>query len=132
MENEVIKALNWNMTVPTIHSFLCRFLKAAHADRTLVQLACYVTERSLQEYSMVKYLPSTIAAASVLIARKACKRNPWSTTLVKYTTYEEQQLTACVQEMVTAINDPACQQQAVFRKYASPKFGAVSKIPLTF
>ena len=132
MENDVIKTLEWNFLVPTIHSFLCRFLKAAHADRTLVQLACYVCERSLQEYGMSKYLPSTIAAASVLIARKGCKRNPWSPTLVKYTKYDEAQLAPCVNELMVALNDAACQQQAVVRKYSSPKFGNVSKVPLNF
>jgi len=130
MENDVIRTLDWNMTVPTIHSFLCRFLKAAHADRTMVQLACYVCERSLQEYGMTKFLPSTIAAASVLIARRGCKRNAWSATLSKYTRHDEAALAPCVQELMQALNDSACVQQAVSRKYSSPKFGAVSKIPL--
>jgi cyclin B len=130
MENEVIRALQWNMTVPTIHSFLCRFLKAAHADRQMVQVACYVCERSLQEYGLNKYLPSMVAAASVLLARKGCRRNNWSTTLIKYTKYTEAEVMPCVQDLVAAINDSSCQQQAVFRKYSSPKFGAVSKIPL--
>jgi len=130
MENEVIRALAWDMTVPTIHSFLCRFLKAAHADRQMVQVACYVCERSLQEYGLNKYLPSMVAAASVLLARKGCRRNNWSTTLIKYTKYTEAEVMPCVQDLVAAINDSSCQQQAVFRKYSSPKFGAVSKIPL--
>jgi len=130
MENEVVNTLKFELAVPTIHSFLCRFLKAAHADRQLVQLACYVAERGLQEYSMHKYLPSTIAAAAVLLARKGCKRNPWSSTLVKYTKYEEKDIMSCVNEMLAAINDASCQQQAVARKYGSPKFGTVSKIPL--
>jgi cyclin B len=61
MESDVVESLQYNLTVPTIHSFLCRFLKAAHADRTMVQLACFLAERTLQEYSMCKFLPSVIS-----------------------------------------------------------------------
>jgi cyclin B len=134
MESEIINALSFNVTVPTVHTFLCRFLKAAHADRTMVQMACYLSERSLQEYSMVKYLPSTIAAAAVLIARKSLNRqSAWSPTLLKYTKYDEPDLAECVDTMkgFFALSESS-QQQAVSRKYTSPKFGAVAKVSLQF
>lgn len=85
-----------------------------------------------QEYSTIKYLPSTIAASAVYIARKSLKRHPWSPTLVKYTKYDEDDIAECAEEMVNFINDSSCQQQAVFRKYSSPKFGGVAKTPMTF
>jgi len=130
MESEIVNTLQFNLTVPTIHSFLCRYLKAAHADRTMVQLSCYLAERTLQEYSMVKYLPSTVAACAVYIARKSLKRHPWSPTLVKYSKYDEPDLADCVQEMSIFLNDTSSQQQAVSRKYTSSKFGSVAKTPL--
>lgn len=132
MENDVINTIKYNLTVPTTHAFLCRFLKAAHADRTMVQLACYLAERSLQEYSMLKFLPSVIAAASVLVSRKTLKRHPWSPTLVKYTKYDEAQLAACVAEMRECITPAGQQQAAVSRKYTSPKFGAVASLQIDF
>jgi G2/mitotic-specific cyclin-B, other len=131
MENEIINTLHWNMTVPTVHAFLCRFLKAAHADRTMVQLACYIAERTLQEQSMVKYLPSVVAASAVYAARTSLRRHPWSPTLVKYTKLDEPQLAACLADMKAFIIDPeASQQQAVSRKYATARFGSVSKMPI--
>ncbi len=132
MENQIVVALDYQLTIPTIHSFLCRFLKAAHADRMMVQMACYLAERNLQEYSMVKYLPSTIAAAAVCIARKSLRRHPWSPTLVKYTKYDEPDLAACLEDMRVFADSTASQQQAVYRKYSNTKFGAVAKMPLTF
>jgi len=33
MENDILQTLNFDITIPTAHTFLCRFLKAAHADR---------------------------------------------------------------------------------------------------
>jgi cyclin B len=132
MECEIILRLNHELTVPTIHSFLCRYLKAAHADRTMVQLSCFITERSLQEYSMVKYLPSVIAASAVFIARKSLKRHPWSPTLVKYTSYDEDDLSRCVEDMEAFFNETSSTQKAVYRKYSSVKFGEVAKMGLQF
>jgi hypothetical protein len=132
MEGDVANTLQFNLTVPTIHSFLCRFLKAAHADRTMVQLACFLAERSLQEYSMCQFLPSTIAATAVLVARKSLRRHPWSPTLVKYTKYDEPELASCIAELQKVINNKANQQQAVYRKYTSQKFGAVASLVLEF
>jgi len=132
MESEIINTLQYNLTVPTIHTFLCRFLKAAHADRTMVQLACFLAERSLQEYSLLAFSPSTIAAASVLVSRKTLKRHPWSPTLVKYTRLDEPQLQACVTALKDCLAANNLAQQAVARKYTSPKFGAVATLQMDF
>ena len=129
METEIVNALHYQFTVPTTHTFLCRYLKAAHADRTMVQLSCYLAERSLQEYSCVMFLPSIIAATAVHIARKSLKRHPWSPTLLKYTKYDEDDLLACAEEMRVFLNASGA-QQAVNRKYSSPRFGSVAKTTL--
>ena len=132
MESEIAIVLDYNLTVPTTHSFLCRYLKAAHADRTMVQLACYLAERTLQEYGMIRFLPSTIAATAVYIARKSLKRHAWSPTLVKYTNYDERDMVACAESMEMFVNNVAAAQQAVVRKYSSPKFGGVAKMTMAF
>ena len=127
-ESHIAATLKYNLTVPTVHTFLCRYLKAAHADRTMVQFACYLAERTLQEYSMIKYLPSVIAAAAVQVARVSLHRHPWSPTLVTYTNYDEPDIEPCVNELQSIINNSNSSQTAVFRKYSSPKFGAVARI----
>jgi cyclin B len=132
MEADILSALDYQFCVPTTHTFLCRFLKAAHADRVMVQLCCYLVERSLQEYSLLKYLPSQIAAATVLIARISMKRHNWSPTLLKYTTWDEADLAPCVEEFKNILSSTNAQQMAVKTKYSSSKFGAVAKMSLTF
>lgn len=132
MESEIVNTLQYQFTIPTVHSFLCRYLKSAHADRAMVQLACYLAERCLQEHSMIKFLPSTIAATAVYIARKSLSRHPWSPTLLKYTNYDECDLAECTEEMKNIMENTASQQQAVLRKYSSPKFGAVARMTLKF
>lgn len=130
METEVCNALQYNLTVPTIHTFLCRYLKAAHADRTMVQMACYLAERSLQEYSMQKFLPSVIAATAIHASRMSLRRHPWSPTLVNYTKYDEPDLKQCSDTMRAFIHNPSTSQTAVSRKYSSPKFGNVARMPV--
>lgn len=132
MESKIVNTLEYNFTFPTVHSFLCRFLKAAHADRTTVQLACYITERTLQEYVLLAFLPSIIAATAVLVARKSLNRDPWTPTLKKYTKLDEADLTRCAENMQACFNDASNQLQAVYRKYSSTKFGGVARLVLLF
>ena len=131
MESEVCNALQYNLTVPTVHTFLCRYLKAAHADRTMVQMACYLAERSLQEYSMQKFLPSVIAATAIHASRMSLRRHPWSPTLVNYTKYDEPDLKECSDAMRAFVHNPSTSQTAVSRKYSGPKFGNVARMPVT-
>lgn len=130
METEIAIALDYQLTIPTIHSFLCRYLKAAHADRAMVQLACFLAERTLQEYSMIKYLPSLVASTAVYIARKTLKRFPWSATLVKYTQYDESDMVECAKSMSTFVSSEQARQNAVRRKYSSPRFGTVALLEM--
>ena len=136
MENDIANTLSFHLAVPTIHTFLCRCLKAAHADRTMVQMCCYLAERSLQEYSMVGFSPSVLAASTVLIARKSLNRqSPWSPTMLKYSAYDEKDLAPCLaafEAFFEQSGPDVNQQQAVFRKYCSTKYGTVAKMPLNF
>jgi cyclin B len=77
MEETVLKALDYSITIPSAHAFLVRYLKAAHADKKMVQLSCYVLDGTLQSYNLLNYLPSELAAAAVYIARRAAGRNCW-------------------------------------------------------
>lgn len=133
METQIANTLGYDLTVPTVHTFLCRYLKAAHADRTMVQMACYLAERTLQEYSTVKYYPSVIAATAIHAARITLRRHPWSPTLVKYTGYDECDLEDCSRDMRSFITEPTepSAQTAVTRKYSNPKFGAVARMAVT-
>lgn len=130
METNIIKVLDYNLTIPTIHTFLCRYLKAAHADRTMVQMACYLAERSLQEYSTLKYPPSLMAAKSIHSARMSLRRHPWSPTLVHYTNYDEVDMEECGNNMREYLESNS-QQTAVARKYSGQKFGGVARMAVT-
>ena len=69
-EGNMLAKLNFQLTAPNAYVFLKRFCKVAgvlSAQRTHADLlASYLVELTLQEYDMLKYLPSTIAASARL------------------------------------------------------------------
>ncbi|CAN0413825.1 unnamed protein product, partial [Laminaria digitata] len=73
--------------------------QAAHADKKIVQLSCYVAERMLQEVTMLDYLPSVVACCAIYVARKNMGRTCWSLTLEKYTKYHAEDLMPCLKEV---------------------------------
>jgi len=130
METIILNSLQYKITICTIHCFLLRFLKAAHADRHIIYLASYIAERMLQEYSMLKYLPSTIAASSVYLTRRALGRYPWSPTLLKYTRYRPDSLRPCMEEMIRILNFNS-ENNAVKKKF-NKKYDNIADTPIGF
>src|SRR5210317_1130924 len=102
MEDIILKNLEYQITIPSAHAFLVRYLKAAHADKKMVQVSCYILDGTLQSYHMLQYLPSQLAAASILIARKVVGRNLWSPTLLKYTKYREEDIKSIARAVLAA------------------------------
>jgi len=93
MEENILKTLNYQLSIPNPYKFLVRYLNAAHADKKIVLLSSFVLEESLLLYELItSYKPSELASSAVLIARKVSGRNPWSPTLVKYTGYREENI----------------------------------------
>lgn len=68
MEAHIVKTLKFRMTVPTGYPFLQRFLHVSKATRMMRHLANFYMERMLQEYGMLNYRPSIVAASAVSLA----------------------------------------------------------------
>jgi cyclin B len=129
MEFKIISALDFKITTASRYSFLLRYLKAAHADRRMAWIACFITERVLHECEMLPFLPSVVASCSVYLARLNVNHRPWSPTLLKYTKYTESSLESCLKVMSSLLSSTTS-LTAVNSKYRSQKFGAVSKMTL--
>lgn len=132
METTILCALGFKISVPTAHAFLARYLKAGHADAPIAQLACYILEGTLQNYSMLQYLPSQLACASIMIARHATNRNPWSPTLLKYTEYYEEEIIPIAKSILDAKACAGPELTAVNAKYSARRFGRVAKTDFSF
>ena len=117
MEETILKTLEYKITIPSAHAFLVRYLKAAHADRRIVQLSCYILDGTLQSYNLLHYLPSQLAAAAVMVARKTVGRNAWSPTLLKYASYCEEEIVPVARAILSEKSSAATELRAVNKKY---------------
>ncbi len=127
MEQTILKVLCYQMTIPSAHAFLVRFLKAAHADRKMVQLSCYILDGTLQSYTLLHYLPSQLAAAAVLIARKVVGRNAWSPTLLKYAGYCEEDILPVARAIVAEKSSSTSDCRGVDKKYSNSRYGGIAR-----
>jgi G2/mitotic-specific cyclin-B, other len=131
MEETILKTLEYNITIPSAHAFLVRFLKAAHADRRIVQLSCFILDGTLQSYNLLHYLPSQLAAAAVFIARRTVGRNSWSPTLLKYASYREEDIAPVARAVLAEKASASPELRAVNKKYTSSRYGGVANMPLS-
>jgi hypothetical protein len=130
MEEIILKKLEYKITIPSAHAFLVRYLKAAHADKKIVQLSCFILDGTLQSYNMLDYLPSQLAAAAVFIARRTVGRNAWSPTLLKYAAYTEEDIAPVAREVLLAKASSSPELRAVNKKYTSSRYGGVANISI--
>lgn len=132
METQILRTLEYQITQPSAHTFLVRYLKAGHADREMSSLACYLLDGTLQSYSMLNYLPSQLAAAAVFLARHACGRHPWSPTLLKYAEYKEEDVAPIARALLEEKSAASPDLHSLKKKYSSHRYSNVANKPLTF
>lgn len=132
-EKAVLETLNYQLSIPTIHMFLLRYLNAAHATRELCYLVSYIAECTLHSYGMMtRFKPSQLAAAAVLIGRKALGRNAWSPTLLRCSDYRREDVTPVAELMIVNMKQLISSTKLVYlsKKYGSKKFQGVATIKL--
>ncbi|GLC39700.1 Cyclin-A1-2 [Pleodorina starrii] len=133
MEEEVLKKLKYELTVPTAKTFLRRLLQVCNPDDQLHFVSNYLTEISLMEASMLNFLPSEIAGAAVYLANLILARPPWSPTLEHYSYYAPVQIADCVEALAALhikVNTRAQggELTALYDKYSHSKFLGVSRV----
>eukprot|EP00978_Attheya_sp_CCMP212_P023276 scaffold70918_cov41-Attheya_sp.AAC.1 len=129
-ETHVLQVLGYKITVPSAHSFLVRYLKAGHANRKMIQLSRYILDGTLQSYKLMEYLPSELAAASVMIARSCIGRNKWSSTLASYTEYSKEDILPIAHAILSEKAAKNVELISVNQKYMSDNYGAVAETVL--
>ncbi|KAJ1438225.1 Cyclin-like [Sesbania bispinosa] len=137
METEVLNLLYFQLSVPTIKTFLRRFIQAAQSSYKvpyveLEFLANYLAELTLVEYSFLQFLPSLIAASAVLLARWTLNQSehPWNPTLEHYTNYKSSELKTTVVALADLqLNTKGCCLNAIREKYKQEKFKGVANLP---
>lgn len=131
LEIQVLNKLNFSLTPATPLHFLRRFSKAARSDSHTHTLSKYLIELSLVDYNMLRFKPSTIAAAAVYIARAMHRITPyWNDTLEHYTHHNVAQLRRCAETLNDSLlctTDPSNSLRAIYRKYSSSKLLSVAQ-----
>jgi cyclin A len=132
MEARLLSALNFTLAVPTAKTFQRRYLQAAAADEELHYLAAFLLELTLMDETLLPYLPSQLAAASVYLAHIMLNRKPWSGTLAHYARYSETEVRLVAQELASTHARILTEGQfgAIREKYSSEKLLSVAAVPI--
>jgi hypothetical protein len=146
MEAVILNVLAFDLACPTVVHFLAKFQRANRGSEVHKHLAQYTAELSLLEMKFLKYKPSQIAAAAVLLSnrlmlRRAPTQQMWGPHMVLLTQCDEQELEACVQDLrvlyeaqssspPTAANPGNGPLNAVKKKFQSAKYNTVSCLAL--
>ncbi|XP_050919346.1 putative cyclin-A3-1 [Lathyrus oleraceus] len=84
MEAEILKSLNFEMGNPHVNTFLNEFIGFAtenqKTSKLQMEFLCnYLAELSLLDYECIRFLPSTVAASVIFLARFIIRPgvHPW-------------------------------------------------------
>ncbi|KAK1438258.1 hypothetical protein QVD17_04064 [Tagetes erecta] len=135
MEHQILDVLSFQLSVPTIKKFLRRFLLAAHSSYKapaieLEFLANYLAELTQTEYSLLKFLPSLIAASAVYLAKWTLDQDedPWNATLEHYTSYKASELKVTVLALQDLQLNNTSPLHAIRQKYKQQKYKSVATL----
>eukprot|EP01127_Copromyxa_protea_P000723 TRINITY_DN1062_c0_g1_i3.p1 TRINITY_DN1062_c0_g1~~TRINITY_DN1062_c0_g1_i3.p1 ORF type:complete len:280 (+),score=83.83 TRINITY_DN1062_c0_g1_i3:430-1269(+) len=131
-EEQILSALEFRLTTPSLLDFLRRFSKAAQSDPIVHTLGKYIIEVTMMDLKLYRYLPSELAAAAVYIARAMTHQNPiWTPTLTHYTKYSESEARSVAIVVNTLLKRLSkSSYKAIKKKYSSEKLGGVAAVPL--
>lgn len=132
MEHLILKALNFDISVPTAYSFLQIYCSMCTASEKIMYLSQYICEFSLLDADVfLKFLPSITAAGSLALANYILGYGMWDEALVASTGYYLKELIDIISCLYNkCVSMSTCPQQAIFEKYKAPKYKCVSTIPV--
>nr|XP_033794255.1 cyclin-A2 [Geotrypetes seraphini] len=130
MEHLILKVLSFDLAAPTVHQFLTQYFQCYPLTAKVQYLSMYLGELSLIDADpFLKYLPSAIAAAALIVANYTITGTAWPESLVQMTGYTHENLKPCVLDLhQTYLAAASHTQQAVREKYKTAKHHGVSLI----
>lgn len=120
----ILKEIQWELGSPNLYTFLVRYLHVSDEElnhtaiqnnedcelqkRMIRELTACISDRILIESSLLKYLPSQLAAAALFIARfksAVYGIKDWTATLEFYSRYSKKDLDPVVKEVLYTFQD---------------------------
>ncbi|CAG9332870.1 unnamed protein product [Blepharisma stoltei] len=132
MEREILRSLNFNVTVVSSLKFLDRFARVSEMSQRCYHMARYIMELAIVEYKMIRYKPSIVAGSAVYLANKIMNNDCiWPQALIKNSPYRGNELKPCARELCVLVQGAErCSLQAVRRKFSAQNYSEVSKIDI--
>lgn len=128
MEKEILKTLNYEITVPTAVKFYDLLAVNFAFDETEFHLGRYFLEIFLMDYRVNKYQASLVACAVVYLVLKISKYEDYR-LINCYTLDAEKDLKNCAKEICFLVeNIDSTNLLSIKTKYAAKEFHEVSKI----
>ena len=131
METSMLSELDFNIDVVTPYSFLERFIKITGADKVTSDLAQYMVEISLLDYSSIFIKPSQLAMSALYLAQKIMKNPmPWNKKLAQQTLYSEKsisQLSWFILNIFKSYQRPNTQLIGLKKKFSTDQFSNVAQ-----
>jgi cyclin B len=128
MECQMLASLNFKIVIPTVTHFMEPLQRMNGCDDAHKEFVSYLCELALLEIRMIKYTPSHLVSAAMLLSNELTGRSaPWPPLLQESTQHEEKDLRPCVQELQGLLDQaPAHWLQAVTKKYQSSQRHSVA------
>lgn len=103
MERDMLMTLQFDLTTPSAYRFLERFRRLSTTtanDDQLFFFAQYIMEISLLDASLLKYRPSEIAAASLMLSAKSLRKTAiWNKEMEKASQLREESMAKVVEDV---------------------------------
>ena len=144
--NKSIKLMKVATTATYLEHFLAHITFTSNANKKDEQntntkhLANFFIELSLQNYEMLKFQPSMVAASAISLARRTCQLSPiWHPSLENLTQYKHVQLAPCEHGLLSLHKRAKKRFEkkshekiltAVYEKYSRSRFKSILKLPL--
>jgi cyclin B len=132
MQMDMLVFFEYNVSSPTAHPFLERFLCVGGHDlksKTAFR-AAYFSESCLQEHEMLSYKPSLLAAAAVYLAASMDSDSLWTEQMASCSGYSVEQLTPVARLISEHVNlNPVISSRslhAVRKKFKGHEYMAVA------
>ena len=141
----MLNTLKFKVAFPTVYMFAQQIKIATMCDERTGRVASFLMDMTLQDYSMLQFTPSMLAAACVNLAERCCytewllvdselsrlertmdlDQKVWSDAQEQWVGYTEDELRPCMQCVDDILASPR-ELKAVRKKYSSSKWGKVA------
>lgn len=131
METLLLKVLNFDLNIPTVHSFICHITVSAKLSSKVLYMAQYLSELALVSGDpFLEFVPSMLASASISLALYCLDyEQVWPDKLTATTSYRLEDLVHCIKCLHDVhVKGESGAQTAAYKKYKTDVWKNVATV----